>query len=522
MKRSLYILPLVLLFLLPSCREGNELQEEFDRILENRAEYETRYLAEIAELERQLPLASGDSVRFELAAGLFEKFRSYNIDSAEFYAGKMAEIDDCVRTKVARSIVLAARRNYAEGFQLLESVDRSALSERDLVVLFDAYQTLSSLSNNEYGLSDEQRKENKDRRRYYQTRTLELRGLTPYEKLYYTGRLLISEKHYREAIDTLEKAMTYNPPYAKAVHCAYAIATCYKDLGDDKAFENSLYRSMIIDIEAANKQYRSLYDLALLMYEKGDLQRAQHYIQVTLLDAISSNYNVRIVNAMEAAGIINAASAQMERRNSVLFLTVMVVLLILFAVTIFFLQKVYRQRKRLETAYSQVRELNEELNDLNLELKEEAAIKESCLFRYMNLSVRFIDNIENYRRSLRDVFKDKGVDGLLEKLKEQDYLYMQYSTFYKLFDEIFLGIFPGFIDNVNARLPEGSKFCLKKDGSFPTELRILAAMRIGITKSSNLAEFLNCPSGSVYTYKANLKKLLKCEDSSLEELVSGF
>ena len=138
----------------------------------------------------------------------------------------------------------------------------------------------------------------------------------------------------------------------------------------------------------------------------------------------------------------------------------------------------------------------------------------------MTLTVKFIDNIEDYRRLLRKTLKEDGIDSLKEKLSQQEYLYMQYDTFYKLFDEIFISIFPDFVDKINSLLPDDQKYELKKGGSFPTELRILAVMRLGITKSSHIAEFLNCPVGSVYTNKANLKIKLGCSDSSLVELLS--
>ncbi|MFR6635499.1 MAG: hypothetical protein ACLUQ6_13125 [Alistipes onderdonkii] len=39
----------------------------------------------------------------------------------------------------------------------------------------------------------------------------------------------------------------------------------------------------------------------------------------------------------------------------------------------------------------------------------------------------------------------------------------------------------------------------------PTELRILAVMRLGITDSGRIAGFLNCASATVYTYRTKLR-----------------
>ncbi|MBR3875957.1 MAG: hypothetical protein IKJ25_04170, partial [Clostridia bacterium] len=93
---------------------------------------------------------------------------------------------------------------------------------------------------------------------------------------------------------------------------------------------------------------------------------------------------------------------------------------------------------------------------------------------------------------------------LMAKLREPEYIYLQYKSFYKLFDEIFLGIFPDFPEKVNGMLKEGKQINIKHKGSLPTEMRILAVIRLGITESRKIAEFLNTSVNTTSAYSSPL------------------
>lgn len=496
-----------------SCRREEACLVQVDKAMEMRPVYERNHRARIDSLESLIPFCNTDSAKFDVFSDIFELFKCNDIDSADYYAGRMAAIRDDVYSRSAKAAVLSPRKNYSRAFELLDGVDRSGLSERELLALYEIYQSVCSAVNNDSGISDADRQANKEKKLLYQRKTVLLEDLTPFEKLYYNGRLLASEGRTREAVEMLRAALKEKTEPQKALHCTFAIAGCLKELGDMGGYLEMLCETVSLDFSICNRQYSSLYDLALYLYERGDYKRAGDYIQTTIIDAIRCNYNIRIVNAVVAQDIITAASMQRER-NLKGFLSAGIVILICFCVLILVLYLRIRRRNH------QIKAINNRVRELNGCLKEEVSIKDRCLFRYMTLPVKFIDNIEDYRRLLRKTLKEDGIDSLKEKLSQQEYLYMQYDTFYKLFDEIFISIFPDFVDKINSLLPDDQKYELKKGGSFPTELRILAVMRLGITKSSHIAEFLNCPVGSVYTNKANLKIKLGCSDSSLVELLS--
>ena len=57
------------------------------------------------------------------------------------------------------------------------------------------------------------------------------------------------------------------------------------------------------------------------------------------------------------------------------------------------------------------------------------------------------------------------------------------------------------------------------DASLTTELRILAAIRLGITDSGHIASLLNCASATVYTYRTKLRNAALDRDN-FEQQVS--
>lgn len=456
MQRVVYCYSLCFIALcatLSSCVHDVDCLTRVDRAIDMRPEYELAHRAQIDSIESTLALCATDSSRFDTYNGIFELFRCNDIDSADFYVEKMAGIRDDVFTRAAKASVLSSRKNYARAFELLDDVNRDRLSDRELLTLYDSYQSVCSAVNNDQGVSDAERQLSREKKIRYQQSTLLLQDLTPFEKFYYKGRLLASENHPAEAIDMLQKALIENPEPQKAIHCTFAIAGCFKELGDMDGYVEMLCETALLDFSICNRQYSSLYDLALYLYGQGDFNRASNYIQTTIIDAIQCNYNTRIINAVDAQNIITAASLQRERsRKRILYAGFLMLVCFSMVVSILYI--------RIRRRNYQIKSINNKVRELNGYLKEEGVIKDRYLFRYMTLTVQFIKNIEDYRRLLRKTLKEEGIESLKEKLSQQEYLYMQYDTFY-----------------------------------------------------------INCPTGSVYTNKANLKVKLGCEDSSLEKLL---
>ena len=155
----------------------------------------------------------------------------------------------------------------------------------------------------------------------------------------------------------------------------------------------------------------------------------------------------------------------------------------------------------------------DKLNDSN-------AIKDNYMFRYMSLSIEYLERMVEIRKKLKQTAQKEGVEAMMNQLKSPDEMYVEYDRFYKIFDETFLGLYPDFVEKVNSLLKEECRFKDLPQDSLNTELRILAALRIGITQSGRIATFLKCSPATVYTYRTKLRNSAICDKNEFEAQIT--
>lgn len=76
---------------------------------------------------------------------------------------------------------------------------------------------------------------------------------------------------------------------------------------------------------------------------------------------------------------------------------------------------------------------------------------------------------------------------------------------YERFDQIFLKIFPNFVEEFNKLLKPEEQIQLKKGELLNSDLRIYALMRLGISENEKIAHFLNYSLNTIYAYKTKIK-----------------
>lgn len=479
------------------------------KTLGEKENYEIAFLQRIDTMKSQLAHCTENGTKWELAQSVFKEYLSYNLDSAISYSNLMLKLADSPEKKtmaVSNSVACyCALRLYPTAERLLSEIDTLGFSDEQKKAYYNAYVSLYTALGNEFNTDIQKAQNNIAKRHFYQKRLCSLQSLSDQERKYLTGKQLMLEEQFDQALDTLHEVMKMPQDIASRLHTTYAIANCYKSIGDKSNYKRWLAETAIYDLKRPNKQYRSLYDLALLLHRDGDNKLAGEFIHITVLDAISCKYDTRIINAVEAQIIIEDASREnAQRRRSLLFCFcgLMAIAIIIISLS---LAKVERQRKRLKLLIKKTKELNLEMSGKNAIITEANLIKEKYMFKYMYLSANFIKKMDDYRKDLRQTYKAEGIDALMAKLREPEYIYLQYKEFYRLFDEIFLSIFPDFPEKANNLLQENKQIKIKHKGTMPTELRILAAIRLGITESRKIAEFLNTSVNTIYTYRTKMR-----------------
>lgn len=272
-----------------------------------------------------------------------------------------------------------------------------------------------------------------------------------------------------------------------------------------------LARSAALDIEHCIRKYESLQELAKLLNEDGDYERAYRYIMCSVEDIQRSNARSRIFKITESLPIISSAyasSVAQSTRNKNIFILCASILALALLVALFWIYKrkgtLDRERQSLAAKNRELTRLKEELADMNLRLEESSKIKEEYIGYLFNFCSEHIDSYQRERVALSRMAKTGNiaeVNKMLNAQSDTDYL----KSFFEKFDSIFLDIFPDFIEKFNALLAPGHQLQPKENELLSPELRIYALVRLGINDSTKIASFLHYSPQTVYNYRFKVR-----------------
>ena len=94
------------------------------------------------------------------------------------------------------------------------------------------------------------------------------------------------------------------------------------------------------------------------------------------------------------------------------------------------------------------------------------------------------------------------------------------SEFYDNFDDTFLELFPNFVNEFNALLQPDEQIVPKAGHQLNTELRIFALIRLGITDSVKIAQFLRYSITTIYNYRTRVRNKAAGNRDDLEKMVA--
>ena len=519
-------------------KSTDALLREIDGIIKNRQTYGAEKEARIADLKKLLVEAASDEQRYGFCGRLFDEYRAYNLDSSFVYAQRKEELahrlnklDYLDDSAMNMAEVMGTTGMYKEALELLGKIDKKTLPDYLYGYYYHLYRTI-------YGLMGDYAVTEKAKKEYYQMTDLYRDSLLQINASDSLGHALVmADKYivharYDEAIDMLMEY--YSKPslddHAQAM-ITYTISEGCRLKGDKQGQKHYLALSAIADLKSAVKEYVSLRKLASLVYEAGDIDRAYNYLKCSLEDATLCNARLRTLEISQVFPIIDQAyqlktkRQQQEMKVSLICISLLSVFLL---VAIFF---VYKQMKKVAAARREVvdtntllQELNEELHDSNSQLKEmnhtlsEANyIKEEYIGRYMDQCSTYLDKMDLYRRSLNKIAAAGRVEELYKAIKSSQFLDEELKEFYANFDVTFLQLFPSFVEEFNALLTEPMQ--PKPGEQLNTELRIFALIRLGITDSTKIAQFLRYSVTTIYNYRTRVRNKAVGERDEFEAKV---
>ena len=519
---------------------ADSLLLKLDQAIKDRPIYMEQKELKLAELKGLLHRQIPDEERFAILGTLLDEYRSFNTDSALHMAEEREQIairlgnrEYIDNARMNKADVLGMTGMYKEVMDLMRNIHIDRLPVDIHPYYYHIYRTV-------YGLMAD-----------YAVTAYEKKLYTELTDKYRDSLLLVNKDNL--LIHTLIQSDQYNVrnEYDKAIRlltdylalhkdyehdvaiCAYTLSESYRLKGNKEKEKEYLIVSAMADMKTAVREYISLRKLAVLLYQEGDIERAYSYVKICMEDAAACNARLRKLEILEIFPIIDDAYQQKteKQQEQMKWALVSISLLSLFLLLAIFyvykqMKKVAAARREVIDANKRLKELNDELHLSNAQLKEanhsiaeNSYLKEEYIGRYMDQCSVYLEKMDNYRRSLGKIAATGNVEELYKNIKSSKFIEGELKDFYTNFDNTFLQLFPTFVEDFNALLADDEQISLKTGERMNTELRIFALIRLGITDSVKIAQFLRYSVTTIYNYRTKVRNKAAGDRDLLEQEV---
>ena len=517
-------------------RQIRDTLKELDDVISRQEEIESAKDSYIELIKGRYSETLSPDEKYTIFDELYNEYYNYNIDSAIFYARSKLDIafDAAEQDLVDDAILDIADRYVMSGMYLAahDIISEISADRLDVLLVPRYYHIWHSLYTGlEDGCDDPvQKTEYRKLKQQYREQLFSLLGKDDISRLYVMADIYVDEGRADELLDTLNAKFNEDIPIHDKAVLSYIYANISDSYGHDDDATLYFAKSAIFDLMTPVHEYKSLYELASKLYDAGDIKRAYRYISRSINDAITANALINIQSINRSLPIISRSyHTQMlhnRRQLSVLsgILGIMAVLLIGAVIVTLKEQRKARQAgKRTSEINEELKAINRKMEEYILLLKESNNIKEIYIGRYIDLCSEYIGRMERYRSMLNRTARTEGFEAVRNALKSSEFIDKELNEFYEQFDATFLQLFPDFIKDLNALLQPDKRIELKtRDGIMTTELRIFALIRLGITDSVKIAEFLRRSVSTVYNYRVKMRNAAFNSREDFEKQIMGI
>lgn len=512
MKKLLLIFCFISSYTLLYASQQDLSTDELDRLIEKRDLYIQQKENRINSVKEKLPTLSDNTEKLEYYNTLFNEYKSYKYDSAYVYAHKCLDIafllnDPCkiIDAKEHIAFCYLSSGLFKEASDIMNSVDINNacadVKKNYYTLLARLYFDMADYNNvepfkNQYISEGNQ---------YCDSAIVYTPQNSP-ELWSIKGLKLMQLRDLKGAIEMflpLAKSSkdVDNHTYAIA---ASSLGFIYEELGDKQKAIHYMIEASIGDIKSATKETVALRNLANLLYETGDVHKANKYVRLAMEDANLYNARHRKIAISSILPIIEKERFEMvEKQRNILIGSVLIIsllFLLLLGTTII----IYKQVKKLRLARHTIQEQNKKLLTSNTKLLEANKIKDEYITQSIYGDSEYIDRIEHIYKIVNRKIVARQYEDIRSFLKESD-LRKERENMYSSFDQTFLKLFPDFVEEYKKLfLPDDISDIDISKGLTP-EIRIFALIRLGIHDSERIAKFLNYSVNTINTYKTKVK-----------------
>lgn len=511
--------------------------------------YEEAKEKRIIRLRRELSQSSSDAEAIDITNRLVTEFEAYNADSALYYIGMNLErpasrnFPGCyTRLLIKKADIYAHAGLFSDALTAIQRIPADSITPG---LIEEYYATNSALYQylSEYTVEHESSEVYEQKRSLYADSLNRVIGPDSFNYLTYIATEKARNGATAEAIEIISGHIDdYHIGMREYSILASTLAYIYKISGDDLNYKRFLTLSAISDVKGAVKENMSFREVATVMFEDGDVERANRYLKKSIADANFYSALLRNAQSSKLLPVIDEAYTTVQdeltsRLRRMVWITSLLSMVLI--VTILLILKQFKSLRRAKDRFSlanvelsdlsgqlrrandelkgkndelhnlslQLKEANRELAERNTELGQFNRIKEQYAGLFMEYCSSAISSLQHYQLSLRNLAAQGGNRAaLLKKLESTDMADQLLKNFYIRFDEAILNIYPSFVEKFNALLLPQEQIVLKSGELLNTELRLYALIRIGIEDSSKIAEFLRCSISTVYTYRSKIRR----------------
>ncbi|WP_337469319.1 DUF6377 domain-containing protein [Hallella sp.] len=328
------------------------------------------------------------------------------------------------------------------------------------------------------------------------------------------SQLYFSNRSLSDISACLRKSMDLLKPNSRLYGMvAFLLSRAYAKHHQWELQERYLLLAAISDIMSAANESLALQGVALTLYKnKGDLDKAQEYLNLSMQDPNVANSRLQRVELQANTQLILSAYTSRLKRQNVQYVAALVCILVLLVVIVVKTVRVKRKNRRLKLQASKLKSLTERLGADNSRQKEACdalektnAKREYMAKAYIELCYQYIERLDKQRKMVERKIKANQQQELLSILSSSRRDATENQEFFYQFDKIFLSLYPSFVAELNTLLMPEAQLLQKDPQELTPILRVAALIRLGVTESAKIAGILSYSPQTIYNYRSTLK-----------------
>lgn len=504
------------------CRECRSQLSQLSKYSDRRLFYRDslKHVLDSTMLKLHNDLSLTDSQRYEINKQGLQKSLMFSFDYASQFATKMMILSDrigdpnrIVESRAMASFYLSQACLFVEALKTLQSVNPENDSITDQIrskyyfchaIYYQrmAVYVKDSINTNKYNRLGEE-----------MFRKCIQYTSQPGIRYFAEGRIKERANDMSAAQQLYEKALYEIPQddYVLKSFTLSSLAKAYKHQGKHNQALPYYMKATELDILHSLNSSIAIIDLTEHLYNHfGNTKEASKFLEMAIDNG--EFYGMRSQITRVDRLIPQLSNIKEKHRINYFIGTIAMLTILLFIVIMLMLRdrKIRRNLEQSETTNSHNTQVNNILVDENRSLKDENIlltnsnkIKNEYIGKLLESNSELSSSVEEFTMKAQQKLKI-GQNDHVKKLLSELELRINKKEQLSHFDEMFLSMFPNFIDQFNALLrPEKQELSLKE--AMTPSMRIFALIRLGIKDNQLIARVLNYSYNTILNYRVRTR-----------------